>query len=76
MNKKMKYISFLIFKIKIILHYNIIHLKKIKFILYLTIFIIKIFEFDLDMIILKPTTKVSNSSHIHHVKQFSKLAQE
>ena len=28
MNKKMKYISFLIFKIKIILHYNIIYLKK------------------------------------------------
>ena len=46
MNKNnMKYILFLILKIKIISHSNISYLKKIKILLYLTIFIIKKFKF-------------------------------
>ena len=40
----MKYIYILVFKMKIILHFNIFYLKKMKFILHLTIFMIKIFK--------------------------------
>ena len=46
MNKNnMKYILFLILKIKIISHSNISYFKKNKNLLYLTIFIIKKFKF-------------------------------
>ena len=40
----MKYILFLILKIKIISHLNIFDLKKMKILFCLTIFMIKLFE--------------------------------